>query len=223
MKYARGAASLLVLCLLSGCLVTPKPLSHEDVKARADQDRKNLTKEQEPITEPIDLYEAMARALKYNLEARVEVMHKLLAETQLDLSHHSLLPKLVANSGYDGRNNFPGGRAQSLITGQQILEPFTSQEKNIFSADLNLSWNVLDFGLSYVRAQQAADDVLIAEEEKRRVAIRILQEVRSAYWRAVSAERVMTYVTFLNQWIGQAIETSKAIQKDKLDNPVTSL
>jgi outer membrane protein, multidrug efflux system len=217
------AASMLVLCLLSGCVVTPKPLSHEDVKARADRDRKNLTMEQEPVTGPIDLYEAMARAMKYNLDARVGVMHKLLAETQLDLSHHSLLPKLVANTGYDGRNNYAGGRAQSLISGQQILEPFTSQDKNIFSADLNMSWNVLDFGLSYVRAQQASDDVLIAEQEKRRVAIRILQEIRSAYWRAVSAERTMAYLTFLETSIGQALETSKTVQKNKLDNPVSSL
>ena len=71
-------------------------------------------------------------------------------------------------------SNYSGGVGRSLITGQQQnLQPFTSSEKNVFSADLSLSWNVLDFGLSYIRAKQAADDVLIAEEERRRVANRV--------------------------------------------------
>lgn len=72
----------------------------------------------------------------------------------------------------------PGGIAQSLLIGRQVLEPFTSAERNIFSADLSMSWNVLDFGLSFIRAKQVADDVLIADDERRRVANRIMQHVR---------------------------------------------
>jgi hypothetical protein len=62
--------------------------------------------------------------------------------------------------------------------GRQALEPFTSDERNSVSADLSLSWNVLDFRLSHIRAKQAAHDVLIADEERRRVADRIMQNVR---------------------------------------------
>ena len=143
-----------------GCTIKPIPLTADEVQSRANEDRAVLTKDQEPLSGPVDLYEAMARALKYNLNARVELMHKMLAQTQLDLSHYAMLPRLAANAGFDGRNNFPGGVAQSLITGRQVLEPFTSVERNIFSADLSLSWNVLDFGLSYIRAKQAADSAL---------------------------------------------------------------
>jgi outer membrane protein, multidrug efflux system len=164
---------------LAGCSIMPVKLTQEEITTRAAADHQHLADGQEPVAGPIDLYEAMARALKYNLEARVEFTHKALAETQLGLAHYNMLPRLAANAGFDGRNNFTGGVAQSLITGRQVLEPFTSAERNIFSADLALSWNVLDFGLSYVRAKQAADDVLIAEEERRRVANRVIQEVRN--------------------------------------------
>ena len=168
------------------------------------QDIQNLTKDQAPLSKSIDLYEAMARALRYNLDTKVEVMKTLLAHKQLDLSHYDLLPRLVANSIYNGRNNFSGGSSQSLLTGQQSLESSTSADKNVFSSDLTLSWDVLDFGLSYVRAQQASDDVLIAEEVKRRVANRVLGEVRTAYWRAVSAKRVLPQLAFLETWVSNA-------------------
>ncbi|MGH8759350.1 MAG: TolC family protein, partial [Burkholderiales bacterium] len=156
-------------------------------------------------------------------DARVELMHKMLAQTQLDLSHYAMLPRLAANAGFDGRNNFTGAVAQSLITGRQVLEPFTSAERNIFSADLSLSWNVLDFGLSYIRAKQAADDVLIAEEERRRVANRVMQDVRVAYWRAVSAERLLPSLKMLDEWVRNALENAQAVQDEKLSSPLVPL
>ncbi|MGE0643883.1 MAG: TolC family protein [Nitrospira sp.] len=207
----------------TGCAIKPVPLTTDEVQSRVHADRAVLTKEQEPLHGPVDLYEAMARALKYNLDARVELMHKMLAQTQLDLSHYAMLPRLAANAGFDGRNNFPGGVAQSLLTGRQVLEPFTSAERNIFSADLSLSWNVLDFGLSYIRAKQAADDVLIADEERRRVANRVMQDVRITYWRAVSAERILPSLKLLDEWVGAALEKAQAVQDERLHTPLVPL
>ena len=208
---------------LSSCAIKPIPLTTGEVRSRVKADRAVLTKDQEPLSGPIDLYEAMARALKYNLDARVELMHKMLAQTQLDLSHYAMLPRLAANAGFDGRNNFSGGVGHSLISGQDNLEPFTSSEKNVFSADLSLSWNVLDFGLSYIRAKQASDDVLIAEEERRRVANRVMQDVRTAYWRAVSAERILPSLNMLDEWVKIALEKSQAIQNERLSTPLVPL
>ncbi|UVT18911.1 MAG: TolC family protein [Nitrospira sp.] len=214
---------LVIVALGTGCAITPIPLTADEVQSRVKQDRAVLTKDQEPLAGPVDLYEAMARALKYNLDARTELMQKMLAQTQLDLSHYAMLPRLAANAGFDGRNNFPGGVAQSLLTSRQVLEPFTSAERNIFSADLSLSWNVLDFGLSYIRAKQAADDVLIAEEERRRVANRIMQDVRIAYWRAVSAERILPSLKLLDEWVRTALEKAQAVQDERLHTPLVPL
>ena len=216
-------AMVIAACGLTSCAIQPVPLTKEEIRSRVKEDRAILTTDQEPLSGPMDLYEAMARALKYNLEARVELMHKMLAQTQLDLSHYAMLPRLAANAGFDGRSNYTGGVAQSLLTGRQLLEPFTSAEKNIFSADLSMSWNVLDFGLSYIRAKQAADDVLIAEEERRRVANRVMQDVRSAYWRAVSAERILPSLKQLDEWVKSALEKAQAVQDQKLSAPLVPL
>ncbi|GJL62582.1 MAG: hypothetical protein NPIRA04_12360 [Nitrospirales bacterium] len=203
--------------------MTPTVLTRTEIDTRVDRDLQQLTSNQAPVLEPIDLYEAMARALKYNLEAKVEVMKTMLAHQNLDLAHYDLLPRLVANTGYDGRSNFSGARSRSLLSGQTSLEPSTSSDKNLFSADLSLSWDVLDFGLSYVRAQQAADDVLIAEEEKRRVAHRVVQDVRKAYWRAVSADRMLGPLAHLDDWVTKALKNARAIHQRRLDSPLASL
>jgi outer membrane protein, multidrug efflux system len=218
-----GALATIIAFGGNGCAIKPIPLTEDEVQARVNEDRTILMKDQEPLAKPVDLYEAMARALKYNLDARVELMHKMLAQTQLDLSHYAMLPRLAANAGFDGRSNFPGGVAQSLLTGRQILEPFTSAERNIFSADLSLSWNVLDFGLSYIRAKQAADDVLIADEERRRMANRVMQDVRVAYWRAVSAERILPSLKSLDEWMKTALDKAQAVQDERLSSPLVPL
>src|SRR6185312_2681851 len=74
-----------------------------------------------------------------------------------------------------------------------------------------------------VRAQQAADNVMIAEEEKRRIAVRLVQEVRSAYWRAVSAERVLPRIQHLNESVAKALDSAQLIVDRKLQAPLTPL
>lgn len=219
--YTIGVGSALLF--LTSCMIVPHPLSDEEIRLRVVDDLRILHADQEPVTGPIDLYEAMARALKYNLDSRVKVMQTMFAHQQLDLAHYSLLPQLAANAGYDGRNNFSGGTAVSLLTGRQILEPVTSADRNIFTGNLYLSWDVLDFGLSYVRAQQAADNVLIAQEEKRRQAIRLIQDVRNAFWRAASADRLIGKVASLDDQVTKALANTRTIYDRKLQSPLAPL
>jgi outer membrane protein TolC len=204
-------------------MVKPYVLTDEDVRTRVSKDLQAVSKVPEPVTGPIDLYEALARALKYNLDAKVKAMQAQLAHQQLDVAHYALLPQVSANAGFDGRSNYTGGVGQSLVTGRQAIEPFTSAEKNIYSGNLALSWDVLDFGLSFVRAQQAAHNVMSAEEEKRRIAIRLEQEVRSAYWRAVSAERVLHRIQFLDESVAKALADTRQIVDRKLQALLTPL
>ncbi len=223
-RPALGAAVISIALLsLTGCLVKPHALNTEDVKARAVKDFKAISSIEEPLTRPVDLYEAIARALKYNLDAKVKTIQIQLAHQQLNIAHYSLLPQVSANAGFDGRNNFSGGVGQSILTGRPAIEPFTSSDKNAMYGNLALSWDVLDFGLSFVRAQQAADNVMIAEEEKRRIAVRLVQEVRSAYWRAVSAERVLPRIQLINESVSKALDSAQRIADRKLQAPLTPL
>ena len=66
------AMGLGIAWLTAGCAVIPVPLTSEDLEQRVQKDLTQLTQYQEPVSRPITLYEAMARALRFNLEARVQ-------------------------------------------------------------------------------------------------------------------------------------------------------
>ena len=208
---------------LAGCAVRPEPITAAESVAFTENRLSRIVADQEKVTGAISLYEAMARAIKFNLDTRVELAQTALRVKELDLAHYKFLPALVANSGYAGRDNISASSSQSIQTGRQSLEPSTSSERNQFASDLTFSWNILDFGLSYVRAQQLADEALIAEETRRRIANRVIEDVRTAYWRAVTSERLASRMRGLEASVQRALSDTRRQFNDTNVNPVTAL
>ena len=209
--------------LLSACAIHPMPLSADEVALSSSDYASRVDGSQEPVTGAVGLYEAMARALKFNLDHRVEIVEGALRLAELDLSHYNLLPNAVANSGYAARNNHNASSSLNLVTGVENFGSSTSQEKHIANDDISFSWSVLDFGLSYVRAHQAADKVLIAEEMRRKAVHRLIEDVRTAYWRAVSSERLMSKLKALEGRTVTAMRNSKTLSSGGEISPITAL
>ena len=212
-----------MLIMMGGCSLVPIPFTQSEIEEQVRVDFEAVTAEQEAVTGPISLYEAIARALKYNLDFHLELQKKILTQRGLELSRYEMLPAFIGNLGYAGRSNFSGANSRSLLTGLESLVSSTSSDRDIRTANLQLSWNILDFGVSYVRAQQGADSVLIAEEAKRKVINRIVQDVRTAYWRAVSNDRLIGSLEDLMVRVKQAITESREVEERKLDRPLTAL
>ena len=171
--YVTALASAL---LLSACAsLDPKPATEEENRQRLLADQSRMYADQEPITTPITFYEAAARALKYNLDYRLKLMESALAADLRDVSSHEMLPRLVASAGYAGRNNDSGGTSIGIEDRQVSLRPSTSEERYRELYGLGLSWSLLDFGVAYYRTQQKSDQILMAEERRRKVAQNVLQ------------------------------------------------
>jgi outer membrane protein TolC len=183
--------AFLLAATLAACATRPQPLTNSEVTSFALDKLARVDLAQEPIRGPVSLHEAMARSLKYNLDTRIEMAQTALRIKELDLSEYKLLPNIVANSGYSGRDNNSSSNSRNLTTGTIGTSNTTSTERDLLSSDLTLSWNVLDFGLSYVRAQQLGDEALIAVEARRKIANRVIEDVRTAYWRAVTYQRLI--------------------------------
>lgn len=207
----------------TGCAITPNPLSDQEISNLASSGFAHLTIDQEPVSGPIDLYEAMARAIKYNLDHRVEEMNAALRVSELDLAHYNLLPNAVAGSGYAARNNDNASNSVNILTHQESLATSTSQERRMSTADMSFSWSILDFGLSYVRARQAGDKLLIAEETRRRVVNRIIEDVRAAYWRALSADRLIQRLGALENRIRRAQANARSTSNERQTSPITAV
>ena len=214
--------SLLTLAI-SGCAVTSQPIDRSASEQRAQQDLATMFKDQEPLSAPLTLHEAMARAVKYNLEARLKVMEEAMAQRQVDLATFDMLPRMALSAGYAGRNNVSASSSQSIETGTQSLEPSTSQDRDRGVADLTMVWNVLDFGVSYVSANQQGDQRLIVQERRRKVVHTIIQDVRSAYWRAVAADRLLTQIDSLMARVAQARDNSQRLSEQRIGDPIQAL
>jgi outer membrane protein TolC len=225
-RSVKGACTLvtaLATICVTGCFVHPVALSVADRKAALAVDQQAMFGDQQPVQGPITLEEAMARALKYNLESRVKLMEAAVAQRQLDLSNFDLLPKLVAAAGYGHRDNVLGSSSQSVLTGRQSLEPSTSSDRNERVADLGLSWNILDFGVSYYGAKQQADRVLGLQERRRKVVQLLMQEAREAFWQATGAQRLQKQAEPLLVQARLALDDSRRIESSNLTAPMEAL
>ena len=212
------AFRITVACMplvLAACgSVSPKPFSQAEIGERVSLDVASMYKDQEVIAAPIDFHEAAARALKYNLDYKLKLMETALSRSLHDVSTYEMLPRLVAGAGYSSRNNDSGGTSVLIEPPRSVsLNPSTSQERSHTMSNLSFSWNALDFGVSYLRAQQKADQVLMAEERRRKVIQNVLQDVRNSYWRAVGAQKLLPRVDGLLERVNTALERAKAIEK----------
>lgn len=202
--------------------MTPKPLTLQEIEEQSARDLSEALAEQEPVSGPIDMYEAMARAIKYNLESRLKLLETSLAAQQHTVAKFEMLPKMVASAGYSFRDNYSGSSSMAITgptSGQESLVASTSQDKEHVSSDITLMWNVLDFGLSYVRAKQQGDRILIAEERKRKTIQNIIQDVRIAYWKAACAELLLDDMHRLLADTEDALERSRKIEEKQLAPP----
>ncbi|WP_448208747.1 TolC family protein, partial [Azospirillum sp. sgz302134] len=141
-----GCASVALLAaslVTSGCSLRPQPLTTEETLERVRADMAVVMSPQEPLAGPVSMHEAMARAIKYNLDERVKLMEMAVANQQLDLSRFDMLPRLVAGAGYSGRNNEAGSESLNLATGRRTGESTTATDRNRRTADLGFTWNIL--------------------------------------------------------------------------------
>jgi outer membrane protein TolC len=212
------------LCLLLlGCVVHPRPLSLAAQTTQVAQDRASMFTRQEPVSKPMTMAEAMARAISYNLDQRQKLMEQALSQHQLLLANWSMLPALTASAGYIAHDTDQASSSRSIATNQQSLVPSTSEDRVRRVADLGVTWNVLDFGVSYFQAQQQADRTLIMRERRRKVVQNLMQQVREAYWFALGAQSLESRIEPLMQQVEAALGNSRQIEEERLSSPVEAL
>ncbi len=224
MKRLHTITGLFALPLMvGGCAMAPSPLSDEHLSRLTEANLSHLTADQTPVQGQISFYEAVARALKYNLDDQVAVMQAALRAQESRQVASTMLPGIVANAGYSARNNDLSTASLDLPTGIEVPAFSTSQDRAFNSGDATFSWNVLDFALSYVRAQQAADQHLIAQEARRKVTQRIIEDTRTAYWRAVSCDRMVKKFETLETRVKRSVASTRAAAKVGAETPLTAL
>ena len=219
-----AAPGLAILSLaVAGCSVSPTPVPPRDVNRIISEDRKIIQAAQEPITRAITLHEALARAVAYNLDHRTRLMEEALARGQYDLARFDMMPALTAEGSIIARDNQNASSSRNVRTLQQSLEPSTSVDRTRRIADLRGSWNILDFGVGYYQAKQASDRYLITQGNRTKLMLRLLQQTRTAYWRAASADKLRARLRRVMGEAQTALDDIDRSIRERLPNPTQAL
>ena len=192
------AVSLLAL---SSCQNYDKEVSYDgqtskayyadwDRAIRIDTDLQNMyANAPRKIKRPIDMYMAMALALKYNYTGRMIAYEENLLKA--GNSSYDKLPDLLANAGYVNTNN-------------------SSQ----LSPDLKIAWNVLDMSGLYYQNNDPSLKSNIAVERSRKVTHNILQEARLLYWKALTAQRLIPIIDQMSEYLTLEVDEMNATSKE---------
>ncbi|POB00798.1 transporter [Halopseudomonas oceani] len=223
----KSLLAISVVAIASGCSVTPEVIAPQSLETTAMSDIAQLSQEQS-VESAISLDQAIARAVLNNRDKRLKSLEAALSQGQIDLARHEMLPELTASAGYSKRSEYAASASVNFTDGEpDALGPnpaySVSQGRERDTQDVAFSWNILDFGLSYVRAQQHADRYLITKERERKVVHNITQDVRAAYWRAVSAERLLSKINPLIEQASEALANSRQVETQGLRSPLDAL
>ncbi len=203
------------LTLGAGCsAIMPKPIDDQAAVQVLNLDRQRSQQGVVPITGPLTVEEVLARAVKYNLERRVRQMEQDLATGQWRASIQDLLPRVQAQVDRQGRNRERGTQSNGVpnVTGDRIHD----------SAELGLSWSLLDIGLGYYSSAQAEQKALSAGERRRKALHTLMQDVRSAFWRAAAAQALRTDLKRTISMAEDAIAQSEKLEAERVRSPQDS-
>jgi len=231
MNYFGKIIGLLLFGFLVACTRNPEPVSllKSEERAKADISKIEQIKKDNQSWEEnleIDLYTAIALAIKNNKELKIRLLESALANRQLEKIKFEMLPSLASNAGYSASENYTA-TSSATVTGDEAGSMGSSysisRQRDINTQDIGFTWNALDFGLSYIRAGQNSNRYLIAEEMERKAEHNIVREVIKSYWNTLSADKLIRKYDPLLKEVDKALNDSQKIEELLLTKPMDAL
>ena len=231
MVYFSKIIGLLLLGFLVACTRSPKVVSLLEAEERAKADIlkiEKIKKDNQSWEEnlEIDLYTAIALAIKNNKELKIKLLESALANRQLEKIKFEMLPSIATNAGYSASENYTATTSATVtgdVAGSMGTSYSTSRQRDVNTQDIGFTWNALDFGLSYIRAGQNSNRYLIAEEMERKAEHNIVREVVKSYWNTLSADKLIRKYDPLLIEVDKALNDSQKIEELLLTKPMDAL
>ena len=220
-----------MLGFLVACTRSPKAVSLLEAEERAKTDIlkiEQIKKDNQSWEEnlEIDLYTAIALAIKNNKELKIKLLESALANRQLEKIKFEMLPSIATNAGYSASDNYTATSSATVtddVAGSMGTSYSTSRQRDVNTQDIGFTWNALDFGLSYIRAGQNSNRYLIAEEMERKAEHNIVREVVKSYWNTLSADKLIRKYDPLLIKVNNALNDSQKIEELLLQKPMDAL
>jgi outer membrane protein TolC len=219
------SCAILASSLLFGCsTVKTKPLTRDEVLSSSKAASADAQQGVEPLTGPLTLDEALARAFRHNLHRRAQQLEEAIAMNLWTAGKFDILPRTAASAGYRWRDSELITRSRDSVTGRPSLaNPYISSEREATHYDLGASWSVLDLAVGYYTAKQNSNRILIAMEHRRKAMHGLNRDVTLAFWRMASSQKLLEDVRRTIAAAEGALADASQAQSEGLRSPVDNL
>lgn len=204
---------LSTVSLTSCAIIKPEPLTVPDQYSEVKKNAADLFSYKRNVI-ALNYEEALSRGIHYNYDYRIKLVNSALEADQLRVAEMTMFPDIkTSGSLYTRSNNYA---TSSTTAGGGTSDVVTSTPKTLRSLREGFSWNLLDLGMSYIRAKEKSNRVLIAEEEARKQLQILAQDIRAAYWKAYSAQELMVKMQILKKELDQTEKNINRAMADQL-------
>ncbi len=199
---------------LAACAALAPPLDPQEVASFTVELESELAMTDAALAEDMTVDMAVKLAVQRNRSIRAKELEAALAQAKVMVESGAMLPSAMAEANYSHRNRPQLSRSSGSSTYS------SSSDDDSRTKDITLGWNILDFGLSYVRSRQALDLARKQEEDSRRAAHEIADETTKAFWRAVAYRTLAPGMSALEAEVRESLRLTEVAAKDKAIDPL---
>lgn len=184
--YSKSLSFLCLALILHGC--TPSVPDYCGIReANAEYDQCKLDDNVFLPARPLELGDVVEIALCRNLDVQLQKIEQCVQSQNYVAEKLNQLPELTVNYEVQWRDNTPawfsrpvGGKKDDVATQS------TERSKSIF--DLTAAFNIIDFGLTYIKTRQEQSRALLLEQRHLRARQNLILDLYGAYFRALVAK-----------------------------------
>lgn len=215
LRVSALSMALLGAAVLSGCAAL-------DFDPTAERER-NLTRDLSVLEgaagevlpeRALEFKEVLEIALRNNFELRVAEHELEIASRERLASRLEMLPRLDAEAAATRRSD-PEVKAVLGPDGRPSGQSSLSEPQQSRTADLTLTWSVLDFMTAAIRSEQRELQAAQLEYRRQKIRQRIALEVTTAFWRAAAAEDALEYSYNVKRQMERQYERLTASMRDR--------
>jgi outer membrane protein TolC len=189
-KNTPNVLFLFIFLLCFGC--ARNRLNIEDQRLyNARKDVKTIYESVDSEVYRLNLDDIIRIALKRNLDLLVKKREIAVKYESAMSDQLRMLPQLIANGELSGRNKPLIVSSKSVDPTVPPAPPSISSDQHVDRYDVNIIWNLLDFGLSYYKARQENNRYRMMQLEYEKIRQNLVLEITKSFWKAIAYKKAI--------------------------------
>lgn len=199
--------------MLGGCSALSPDLSNSQIETFTGSIAQDMRTQSPPLSGALDVESAIARALTYNAALEAKALEAARSAARVRVEAGAMFPDIIGDSEYYRRNRRQFSHSNLSNTYS------TSSDISTLTNAIATSWNLIDFGLSYLRTRQSEDRARRDIEDVRTAAARLIEDTRAVYWSAVALHALTPRLATLDREVEEALRLSRKAASDPALDP----